>query len=117
MNIKPSRNAKGKDGLASWKVFDNKNKVVGTFSARDETREREMNLVAQAWIRDLRNDLHDLKIKIRDLTAGKEWQITDRASQAAMHIQDAFEELGEIIHHIKKGDKLRELLAKVEGEK
>jgi len=104
MNIKPSRNAKGKDGLASWKVFDNKNKVVGTFSA-SANNTAEMNLVAQARIRDLRNDLHDLKIKIRDLTASKEWQITDRASQAAMNIQDAFEELGEIIHHIKKGEK------------
>ena len=60
-----------------------------------------MNLVAQAQIRDLSNDLQDLKIKIRDLTASEEWQIKDRASQAAMNLQDAWNELSEIIHHIK----------------
>jgi len=102
MNIKPSRNAKSKDGLASWKVFDNKNKVVGTFSARDETREREMNLVAQARVLDLINDLQDLKIKIRDLTASKEWEIKDRASQASSHLLDARVELALILSHLRE---------------
>lgn len=102
MTIRPSKRIKQKSGLATWEVIDNRNQVVGSFSANDKTRARETNLVAQATIRDLSHDLHDLKIKVSDLTASKEWQIKDKASQAAMNLQDAWGELREIIHHLEK---------------
>ena len=101
MKIQPSKRLKKKHGLADWEVYDNKNKLVGTFSTRDKTRDRYENLVAQATIRDLNNDLDALKIKIKELTANKEWQIKDRATQAASHVVDAQIELALITAYLK----------------
>jgi hypothetical protein len=56
-----------------------------------------------AKIKDIANDLFDVRQRIKDLIHGKnEWQINDRALQACDQTRQALSELDDIIQHIKK---------------
>ena len=74
MKITPT--AHSKTSLSTWEVRDNKNKLVGKFDAnKDKTCEKYDKLIAVAKIKDIANDLFDVRQRIKDLIHGKnEWQ-------------------------------------------
>ena len=100
--IEPSR--RPRSGLSTWEVRDNRNKLVGTFDAnRDKTRDNYDKLMAVAQVRNIKNDLFDLRERIKDLfLKNEDWQVCDRAMKAISQTKESIVELDEIIKHIKQ---------------
>ncbi len=102
MNIQPSRRLHAT--LSTWEVRDNRNKLVGTFEAnKDKTRDKFDKLAAVTEVINIKNDLLSVKERIKDLfLKNDEWQVCDRAMQAASQTKTPIVELEEIINHIKQ---------------
>lgn len=102
ISIVPSRRLK--TSASTWEVRDNRNKLVGTFDAnRDKTRDNYDKLMAVAQVKNIKNDLFDLRKRIGDLfLKNDEWQVCDRAMKAMSQTKDSIVELDEIIDHIKQ---------------
>jgi len=102
ITIEPSKRINST--LSTWEVRDNRNKLVGTFDAnKDKTRDKYDKLVAVAQVRNLQNDLFDVRESIKAIFHKYEdWQICDRAMQALSQTRGAIIELDLIIDHIKK---------------
>ncbi len=103
MKIQPSLRTNRKS-LCEWEVIDNKNKVVGSFSAnKDKDRKECGKLQDICKVQNMANDLSDVRQRIKDLIhKDNEWQITDRALQACDLTRQALSELDAIIQHIKQ---------------
>ena len=101
--IEPSRRSPRKSA-SLWEVRDNRNKLVGTFDPnKDKTRDKFDKLRSIAQIRNIKNDLLNVREAIKDLFLNnEEWQVCDRAMQAMSHTKMASIELDEIIDHIKQ---------------
>ena len=102
INITPSR--RPRTSISTWEVRDNKNKCVGTFDAsREKDRSKYDQLMAITTIRNIANDLFDVRQRIKDLIHGKnDWEVSDRALQASLQTKDAISQLDEIITHVKE---------------
>lgn len=102
MKIQPSKRINRKS-LSTWEVLDNRNKLVGTFDVKkDKDRKESGKLEDICKVKNMANDLFDVRQSIKDLIHGKnEWQINDRALQACDQTRQALEELDDIIKHIK----------------
>lgn len=102
MNIQPSKRLHST--LSTWEVRDNRNKLVGTFDAnKDKTRDKFDKLNAVTEVRNIKNDLFDIRESIKSVfQKHDDWQVCDRAMQALSQTKDAIVELDEIINHIKK---------------
>jgi len=102
MNIQPSKQLHST--LSTWEVRDNRNKLVGTFDAnKDKTRDKYDKLMDVAQIRNIKNDLFDLRESIKGVFQKHEdWQVCDRAMKALSQTKDTIIELDEIIDHIKQ---------------
>jgi hypothetical protein len=105
MKIQPSKrtNIKGINAMSAWEVLDNRNKLVGVFSAnKDKDRKECGKLQDICKVQNMANDLSDVRQRIKDLIhKDNEWQITDRALQACDLTRQALGELADIIYHIK----------------
>jgi hypothetical protein len=103
MNIQPSIRTNRKS-LCEWEVLDNKNKVVGSFSAnKDKDGKEYAKLLDICKASNIAHDLFDIRQRIKDLIHGKnDWQINDRALQACDQTRQALSELDAIINHIKQ---------------
>ena len=101
ITMKPS---KRKDSsISTWEVLDNRNKLVGTFDAKFDNVERRKKLVSIAEIKNIKNDLFDIRESIVGVFHEHEdWQVCDRAMKALSQTKDAIVELEEIIQHIKQ---------------
>lgn len=102
MKIQPSKRLHSP--LSTWEVRDNRNKLVGTFDAnKDKTGAKYDKLQAVAQVRNIANDLFDVRQRIKDLIHGNnDWQINQGALQACSQTKDAIAELDLIIEHIKE---------------
>lgn len=102
MNIQPSKRLHST--LSTWEVRDNRNKLVGTFDAnKDKTRDKFNKLNAVTQVRNIKNDLFDIRKSIVGVFHEHEdWQVCDRAMKALNQTKDAIVELDEIIDHIKQ---------------
>ena len=105
MKIQPSKrtNIKGINAMSAWEVLDNRNKLVGVFDVKKDNDRKECGKLEDICkVRNIANDLCDVRQRIKDLIHGKnEWQINDRALQACEQTRQSLSELDEIIHHIK----------------
>lgn len=103
ISIVPSRRSPRKS-ISLWEVRDNRNRLIGTFDAnRDKTRAKYDKLIAITQVKNIKNDLFDLRERIKDLSIkNKEWQVCDRAMKALCQTKEAIVELYEIIDHIKQ---------------
>lgn len=104
-SIVPSRRAKL--SASTWEVRDNRNKLVGTFDTNKVTnpqaRKRRDKLIAIAQVKNIKNDLFDLRERIKGLfLKNEDWQVCDRAMKALSQTKDSIIELDEIIEHIKQ---------------
>lgn len=102
--IEPSRRSPRKSA-SLWEVRDNRNKLVGTFDPnRDKTRDKFDKLRSVAQVKNIKNDLFDLRERIiKGLWhKNEDWQVCDRAMKAIVQTKDAIAELDEIIEHIKE---------------
>ena len=60
-------------------------------------------LIAVAQVKNIKNDLFDIRERIKDLfLKNDEWQVCDRAMKALSQTKDSIVELDEIIDHIKQ---------------
>jgi len=102
MNIQPSKRLHST--LSTWEVRDNRNKLVGTFDAnKDKTRDKFNKLEAVTKVRNIKNDLLDIRESIVGVFHKHEdWQVCDRAMKALSQTKDTITELDEIIDHIKQ---------------
>jgi len=101
ISIKPSR--RKDSSISTWEVLDNRNKLVGSFDAQFDNVERRKKLVSIAQIKNIRNDLKDVRKQIKSLfMESNEWQVSDRAMQALSNTKMASIELDLIIDHIKQ---------------
>jgi len=102
ITIKPSR--RKNSSISTWEVLDNRNKLVGAFDANFDNVERRKKLVAIAEIKNIQNDLKDVRKQIKSVSKESfmDWQICDRAMQAWSQTKDAIAELDLIIDHIKQ---------------
>ena len=102
ITIKPSR--RKDSSISTWEVLDNRNKLVGAFDAKFDNVERRKKLVAIAEIKNIQNDLKDVRKQIKSVSKESfmDWQICDRAMQAWSQTKDAIAELDLIIDHIKQ---------------
>jgi len=105
VNIVPSRRLK--TSASTWEVRDNRNKLVGTFDTNKVTNlqaiKKRDKLMDVAQIRNIKNDLFDLRERIKGLfLKNDEWQVCDRAMKAMSQTKDSIVELDEIIEHIKQ---------------
>jgi len=102
ITIEPSKRINST--LSTWEVRDNRNKLVGTFDAnKDKTRDKFDKLRSVAHIKNIKNDLFDVRESIKGIFQKHEdWQICDRAMQALSQTRGAIVELDLIIDHIKK---------------
>lgn len=99
--MKPSR--RKDSSISTWEVLDNRNKLVGTFDAKFDNVERRKKLVSIAEIKNIKNDLLDIREGIVSVFhKHDEWQVCDRAMRALSQTKDAIVELEEIIQHIKQ---------------
>lgn len=103
ISIEPSRRSPRKSH-SLWEVRDNRNKLVGTFDVyKDKTRDKYDKLIAVAQVKNIKNDLFDLRERIKDLfLKNDEWQVCDRAMEAMSNTKMASISLDEIIDHIKQ---------------
>ena len=103
IKIEPSRRL-NKTSLSTWEVRDNRNKLVGTFDAsKDKAREQFDKLRSVAEIRNIKNDLFDIRQRIVGVFQDHEdWKVCDRAMGALNQTKDAIVELDLIIDHIKQ---------------
>tara|TARA_R100000951_G_scaffold84411_1_gene72195 strand:- start:245 stop:568 length:324 start_codon:yes stop_codon:yes gene_type:complete len=103
IKIQPSLRTNRKS-LSIWEVRDNRNKFVGTFDAnKDKTRDKFDKLNAVTQVRNIKNDLFDIRESIKGVfQKHDDWQVCDRAMQALGQTKDAIVELDEIINHIKQ---------------
>ena len=103
IKIQPSLRTNRKS-LSTWEVRDNRNKLIGTFDPnKDKTRDKFDKLRSVAQIRNIKNDLFDIRESIKSVFQSHEdWQVCDRAMQALGQTKDAIVELDEIIKHIKQ---------------
>ena len=101
--IEPSRRSPRKSH-SLWEVRDNRNKPVGTFDVyKDKTRDKYDKLIAVAQVKNIKNDLFDLRERIKGVFQKHEdWQVCDGAMKALSQTKDAIVELDEIIEHIKQ---------------
>ena len=90
--------------LSTWEVRDNRNKLVGTFDAnKDKTRDKYDKLIAVTHVKNIKNDLFDVRESIKGIFQKHEdWQVCDRAMKALSQTKDAIIELDEVIDHIKQ---------------
>ncbi len=90
--------------LSTWEVRDNRNKLVGTFDAnKDKTRDKFDKLRSVAYIRNIKNELFDIRESIKAVFLNNDdWQICDRAMKALSQTKESIVELDEIIDHIKQ---------------
>jgi len=106
IKIKPSKrtNIKGINAMSSWEVLDNRNKLVGVFDVKkDKTGKEYGKLEDICKVRNIANDLFDVRQSIKDLIHGdNDWQISQRALQACTQTKDAIAELDLIIDYIKQ---------------
>jgi hypothetical protein len=101
--IEPCRRSPRKSA-SLWEVRDNRNKLVGTFDPnKDKTRDKFDKLRSVAQIKNIKNDLFDIRESIKGVFQNHEdWQVCDRAMKAMSQTKDAIVELDEIIEHIKQ---------------
>lgn len=100
ISIVPSRRVK--TSASAWEVRDNRNKLVGTFDVKKDKNKHD-KLIAVAQVKNIKNDLFDLRERIKDLfLKNEEWQICDRAMEAMSNTKMASISLDEIIDHIKQ---------------
>lgn len=95
--------------MSAWEVRDNRNKLVGKFDTNKTTnlqaRQKYDKLMDVAQIRNIKNDLFDLRERIIGVFQKHEdWQVCDRAMRALNQTKDTIVELDEIIEHIKQRD-------------
>ena len=106
MKIQPSKriNLKGINAMSSWEVLDNRNKLVGIFDVKKDKDGKECGKLEDICkVRNIANDLFDVRQRIKDLIHGdNDWQINQRALQACSQIKDSITELDGIIGHIKQ---------------
>ena len=90
-------------GLSAWEVRDNKNKLVGTFDAnKDKTGYKFQKLRSVAQIRNIKNDLFDIRGRsVNVFREHEDWKVCDRAMRALSQTKDGIAELDEIIDHLK----------------
>ena len=89
--------------MSAWEVRDNRNKLVGKFDTNKTTRQKYDKLMDVAQIRNIKNDLFDLRESIKGVFQKHEdWQVCDRAMKALSQTKDTIVELEEIITHIKQ---------------
>jgi len=105
VNIVPSRRLK--TSASTWEVRDNRNRLVGTFDTNKVTNlqaiKQRDKLMSVAQIRNIKNDLFDLRERIKGVfQKHEEWQVCDRAMKALSQTKDSIVELDEIIDHIKQ---------------
>jgi hypothetical protein len=101
ISMKPSR--RKNSSISTWEVLDNRNKLVGAFDANFDNVERRKKLVAIAEIKNIKNDLFDIRESIKGVFhKHDDWQVCDRAMQALNQTKDAIVELDLIIDHIKQ---------------
>lgn len=102
MKIQPSKRLHST--LSTWELRDNRNKLVGTFDAsKDKTGVKFDKLQAVAQVRNIANDLADVRQRIKDLIhKDNDWQISQRALQACSQTKDSISELNLIIDYIKQ---------------
>jgi len=105
VNIVPSRRLK--TSASTWEVRDNRNRLVGTFDTNKVTNlqaiKQRDKLMSVAQIRNIKNDLFDLRERIKDLfLKNEDWQVCDRSMKALSQTKDSIVELDEIIDHIKQ---------------
>jgi len=101
ITIKPSK--RKNSSISTWEVLDNRNKLVGSFDANFDNGEKRKKLVSIAQIKNIRNDLKDVRKQIKSLfMESNEWQVCDRAMQALSNTKMASIELDLIIDHIKQ---------------
>lgn len=105
VSIVPSRRAKL--SASTWEVLDNRNRLVGTFDTNKVTnlqaKKRCDKLIAVAQVKNIKNDLFDLRERIKSVfQKHDDWQVCDGAMKALSQTKDAIVELDEIIDHIKQ---------------
>lgn len=102
MKIKPT--SRPKTSLSTWEVRDNKNKLVGTFDVKkDKDGKLCGRLEDMAKVKDIANDLFDVRQRVKDLIHGRNaWQINDRALQACDLTRQALDQLDVVIQYIKE---------------
>ena len=103
MKTKPSRRI-NKKSLSIWEILDNRNKLVGVFDVKkDKDRKESGKLEDICKVKNIANDLFDVRQSIKDLIHGNnEWEISQRALQACDQTKDAIAQLDLIIDHIKQ---------------
>lgn len=105
ISIVPSRRLK--TSASTWEVRDNRNRLVGTFDTNKVTnlqaRKQCDKLIAVTQVKNIKNDLFDLRERIKGVFQKHEdWQVCDRAMKALSQTKDSIVELDEIIDHIKQ---------------
>ena len=100
--IEPSRRSPRKSA-SLWEVRDNRGKLVGTFDPnKDKTRDKYDKLMAIAQVKNIKNDLFDIRGRIVNVFREHEdWKVCDRAMRALSQTKDGIAELDEIIDHLK----------------
>lgn len=93
--------------MSAWEVRDNRNKLVGKFDTNKTTnlqaRQNYDKLMAVAEIRNIKNDLFDIRESIKGVFLKyNDWQVGDPAMKALGQTKDALVELDEIITHMKQ---------------
>lgn len=89
--------------MSAWEVLDNRNKLVGIFDIKKDKDGKECGKLEDICkVKNMANDLSDVRERIKDLIHGKNaWEINDRALQACDQTRQALGELADIINHIK----------------
>jgi hypothetical protein len=105
ITIVPSRRLK--QSASTWEILDNRNKLVGTFDTNKVTNlqaiKQRDKLIHIAQVKNIKNDLFDLRKRIGDLfLKNEDWQVCDRAMKAMSQTKDSIAELDLIVDHIKQ---------------